>query len=234
MYSFDSVIRYSETGENERLSVYGLVNYFQDCSLFQSMCLHAGVDELAVKHRSWILSYWQIDIKVLPRLADKVTVKTWAYDFQGFLGYRNFLMESADGDVLSAANSVWVYVDTENGKPVKADSAATEIYAPEPRYGGMEYEPRKIKLAGEFTPMEERVVRQCDIDTNHHMNNAEYVRIAADFLPQGIDIRRLRVEYKRAAMLGDTIMPMVNGTMPGCQVILADRDGKPYAVTEWI
>ena len=36
MYSFDSRVRYSETGENGRLSIRGMIDYMQDCSTFQS------------------------------------------------------------------------------------------------------------------------------------------------------------------------------------------------------
>lgn len=33
-YSFNSRIRYSETGENACLTLPGILNYFQDCSTF--------------------------------------------------------------------------------------------------------------------------------------------------------------------------------------------------------
>ena len=36
MYTFDSRIRYSEVGEDKRLTLISLVDYFQDCSTFQS------------------------------------------------------------------------------------------------------------------------------------------------------------------------------------------------------
>ena len=35
-YSFTSRIRYSEIGEDGCLTLPGLINYFQDCSTFQS------------------------------------------------------------------------------------------------------------------------------------------------------------------------------------------------------
>ena len=36
MYSFDSFVRYSEVGEDKKLTLDGIINYFQDCSTFQS------------------------------------------------------------------------------------------------------------------------------------------------------------------------------------------------------
>ena len=37
MYTFDSRIRYSETDEYSSLTVPALIDYFQDCSSFQSI-----------------------------------------------------------------------------------------------------------------------------------------------------------------------------------------------------
>ncbi len=43
MYTFDSRVRYSETDVNGTLSVTAAVNYFQDCSTFQSEDVGIGV-----------------------------------------------------------------------------------------------------------------------------------------------------------------------------------------------
>ena len=45
-YQFQSRIRYSEIGEDKRLTLPGLINYFQDCSTFQSETLGNGVDDM--------------------------------------------------------------------------------------------------------------------------------------------------------------------------------------------
>ena len=42
-YSFTSRIRYSEIGEDGNLTLPGLINYFQDCSTFQSEAIGEGV-----------------------------------------------------------------------------------------------------------------------------------------------------------------------------------------------
>ena len=60
MYTFDSRIRYSEIDRSGRLSIPAVVDYFQDCSAFQSEELGVGVEYLANKKRAWILNSWQI------------------------------------------------------------------------------------------------------------------------------------------------------------------------------
>ena len=46
MYTFDSRVRYSETGEEGLLSLPAIVDYFQDVSTFQSEDLGIGIDFL--------------------------------------------------------------------------------------------------------------------------------------------------------------------------------------------
>ena len=68
MYTFESRVRYSETDETGRLSVTGIMNYFQDCSTFQSEDLHMGISYLEEEKRAWWLNSWQIVIDRYPSL----------------------------------------------------------------------------------------------------------------------------------------------------------------------
>ena len=42
MYSFESKVRYSEVGEDTRMTLYSVLNYFQDCSVFHSESVGRG------------------------------------------------------------------------------------------------------------------------------------------------------------------------------------------------
>ena len=54
-FSFDSRIRYSEVDSSCRLSLTGLTNYFQDCSVFHSQLHDVGIRFLADNHIAWVL-----------------------------------------------------------------------------------------------------------------------------------------------------------------------------------
>jgi len=60
MYTFESRVRFSEADHTELLTLPGLVNYFQDCSTFQSEDIGYGVESLKKSGQAWILSAWQI------------------------------------------------------------------------------------------------------------------------------------------------------------------------------
>ena len=77
------------------------------------------------------------------------------------------------------------------------------------------------------------VVLSHHLDTNQHMNNAQYVHFAVMYLPAEAEIRELRVEYKKQAMLGDHIKPVIYHTADDVVLVsMNGEDGKPYAVVE--
>ena len=67
-YSFSSRVRYSEIGENGFLTLPGILNYFQDCTTFQSEDIGLGMDSLKERKRIWVLSAWQVIVKRYPAL----------------------------------------------------------------------------------------------------------------------------------------------------------------------
>ena len=61
------------------------------------------------------------------------------------------------------------------------------------------------------------------------MNNAQYVDIARELLPEKFTIRELRIEYKKAAVLGDVMYPKIGKTAEGYVVSLQDAAGNVFA-----
>ena len=142
-------------------------------------------------------------------------------------------METPEGERLAAANSVWTLLDMEKMYPVRVPEEIIGKYELAPKLD-MEYSPRKIavpKEGGECR--EDIVVRMHHLDTNQHMNNAQYVHFAVMYLPADSEIRELRVEYRRQAVLGDRITPVIYRTHEDTYLVsMNGEDGKPYAVVE--
>ena len=146
MYTFDSKVRYSEIDHRGTMTLPALINYFQDCSTFQSESLGFGVKAAKEKKKAWILSYWQVVVERYPKLGEEITVGTFASDFKGLFGERNFVMLDKENNRLSCANSLWVYMDMEKGRPILPDKEEIEAYGTEPKLD-MDYEGRKIRPA---------------------------------------------------------------------------------------
>lgn len=232
MYSYQSRIRYSELDETEHLKIESLLDYFQDCSTFQSEDLGLGIGYMKKNHMLWAMSSWQIVVERYPKLGEMVTIGTAPYEFKGFVGYRNFLMTDAEGGRLAYANTIWSLLDILNNKPVKPTEEMYEKYVLEPKLE-MEYAPRRIAAPKEAQRGEEIVIRPHHLDTNHHVNNGQFIRIAMDSLEEKFRIRQLRAEYKKQVYLNDILVPYISKTETGAQIVsLKDKEDTVCCIVE--
>ena len=202
-YSFSGRVRYSEIGENGLLTLPGVLNYFQDCSTFQSEEVGLGISVLKDWKRFWVLSAWQVIVERYPAMGEEIRTSTWAYGFRGFMGFRNFTMDTADGERLAYANTFWTYIHAE------------------------------ILLPEETQPQESFTVQKHHLDTNHHVNNCQYVQMAMDYLPEDFCIHQMRAEYKQQARLNDVICPARAIEDNKTTILLNDQKNESYAVVEF-
>lgn len=209
-----------------------LLNYFQDCSTFHSEDVGLGVGYFKEAHQVWVLSSWQIVVNRYPDLCEHVMIGTQPYDMKGFLGYRNFAMMTEDGEYLAKANSIWSLLDLDRGKPVPVSGEMAQKYGIGEKLD-MEYAPRKIVVPEGGVSGETIVVKQHHLDTNHHVNNGQFVNMAMEFLPKDFAIGQLRAEYKKQAFLDDVLLPYVATDENKVVISLTDEKGAPYVVTEF-
>lgn len=229
MYEKNWQVRFSECDNNHNLSYEGIVNYFQDCSNLQSVAVGRGYDYLVSKSRAWILDFWQIVIEKRPKSFENIKVATWPNGFKGFFGTRNFVMKSEQDEVCAYANSYWVYIDTLTGRPVKVTPEEQADYPLEPPYE-MEYANRKIDIPDEMEYLGEIVVKKHHIDVYNHMNNANYIQMACDYIPDEFDIRQICCQYKSQARLNDVIKVYRKYGSNNITVVLKNEAGDVFAV----
>ena len=98
----------------------------------------------------------------------------------------------------------------------------------------MEKAGRKLSIEGDFKKEAPIPVQKFHIDTNQHVNNSKYVLIAQEYLPESFKIGELRAEYKKAAVLTDTLYPRTCIKENQAVVSLENEEGRPYAVLEFI
>ena len=232
MYTFQSKVRYSELDAEKKLSIAAIVDYFQDCSTFQSEALGVGIEYLESVEMLWVMSYWQIVIDRYPHLCENITIGTFPYEFKGFMGFRNFFIEDEAGNRIIWANSIWTLMDMRSGRPARPPERMKNVYEIEERLP-MEYEPRKIVLPDEGKQQPPFSVGKQHLDSNHHVNNGQYIYMAQDYLPENFEIGQMRAEYKKSALLHDVITPKVYEQDNKIGVSLCGDDGQPYAVIEF-
>lgn len=231
MYHYESRVRFSETDKDRKLTLEAIVDYFQDCSTFQTEDLGVGFSYLLPRNLTWVLCYWHIVVEEYPELGESVEICTIPYDFKGFLGKRNFFMEK-NGKRIVKADSLWTLLDMEKMLPVKVPEEVCKKYPQEEKIE-MEYLPRKIIISGEEEKADSLVIQKHHLDCNDHVNNGQYIKMASVYLPEEFEIGQMRAEYKSQARLSDVVYPYIYREENKVVVSLCDEEKKPYVVVEF-
>ena len=231
-YTIRSRVRFSEIDHTRKMTLPGIINYFQDCSIFQSEEIGYGLEYLNKQKKAWMLSAWQIVIERYPKLGEEITVSTLASGFKGICGDRNFCMRDEAGEITACANSLWVYMDLQKGRPAKPEADEVEAYGVSKPLG-MERAPRKIDIPENMTELQSFPVRRYHIDTNEHVNNCQYVQMAKEVYEGEEPIRQVRAEYKKSAVYNDIIMPRAGREDNRTVVELCNVKGQTFATVEF-
>lgn len=231
-YTIRSRVRFSEIDHTRKITIPGIINYFQDCSIFQSEEIGYGLEYLNKRKKAWMLSAWQIVINRYPQMGEEITVSTWACGFKGICGDRNFCMRDEAGEITACANSLWVYMDLQKGRPAKPGADEMEAYGVSKPLG-MECAPRKIDIPEKMTELQPFPVRRYHIDTNQHVNNCQYVQMAKEVYEGEEPIKQVRAEYKKSAVYNDMIMPRTGREDNRTVVELCSVKGQTFATVEF-
>lgn len=232
MYSFSSTVRYSECDTNSVLTIPSLINYLQDCSTFHTESIGHGISYCNERHFAWYVAAWQVQIERLPRFTEKIVVSTWSNANTVTLANRFFSLKTSEGEELVRADSLWFAFDTHAGRAIRIPEHERVYFSNE---DPIDLPPtkRKLKLFGDGMTLEPIVVAEHHLDTNHHVNNGQYIAMA-DYVCRAQDEAfcpyRLCVQYKNAAKLGDIIIPTLYVEERGYSVDLANTQGVSYAI----
>ncbi len=129
------------------------------------------------------------------------------FDVKPMFGFRNTFICDAEGNVYYKTWSMGAFVDRSTGKLQRIPADVLSTVKIEPKKD-MTYGDRRIVLPkeAEFNVQALVAVTHNDIDYNGHMNNANYIRIAMEYLPEGFHYNNVRVEFKRPACFGEAII----------------------------
>jgi acyl-ACP thioesterase len=232
MYTYDAIVRYSETGGRKISNMAQIANYLQDCAIFHSEDVGISIDYLASHRRAWFLISWQIQVDRYPVLGEKIKVRTWAYDFTSSLGYRNLDILDEVGNTIVKAASIWSYVDMETLRPTRIEEEVSSAY-PMEKALDMEYAPRKIPLFDEYETVDKRQVLGYQIDSNRHMNNEAFVALAQEYVEDIQSIISMRAEYRTQFVKDDIIIVKRAEKDELVQVLLCDEQEKVRCIVQF-
>lgn len=236
MFEKNLQIRFSETGEDGKLSMSGLLRLFQDVGYFHALARGQGHLPGRPTKRTWYLLTWHIEAYEMPVAGDTVTVGTWIYSHGGPTARKQLCMKAQDGKLLAMGDTLWVYMDVAEGCPTVPPEGIwrAEDYGDRmPLVGtvrrlraGQPTDEGIVQLPHDF--VDERL-----LDINHHANNALFTEYAMSLAGARNGFPFLLVEFRHQARAGAELCPLLSVTSLAKTVTICDVDGGVYAVFQF-
>ncbi len=195
---------------NRKLRVAALLRFFEDIALAQSEERGVGLKYYHENNVAWMLNKWELDIKRMPDLGEKINIVTDPNALHKFFANRNYEVFDSKGEVIVSARSLWLYVNILSKRPMKISDEMYSAYGLEREASG-EYE--KLSSLPELKEPEsfkKFSVRESDIDFNEHVNNSKYVEWAIETMPEKLrrfgTLKKLNVNYMKETNAGEEIV----------------------------
>ena len=209
MFSLNYKVTTSNCNRGGSLKLYSALQMMQDCS---EMWIDSEPEVKAYfrdHHMAQLLASRQVEILRVPHYKEDLTVTTSVFGMESVFGFRNTIILDSKGKPCYLTWSTGAFVDKVSGKLAKVPEDIIAAMRLEDKVR-MEYKNRRIILPKIVPEIHAGIkVMRNDIDYNQHTNNANYVRMALELLPENFVVRSMRVEYKIPAKLGDVLVPEV-------------------------
>ncbi|MDA3817928.1 MAG: thioesterase [Prolixibacteraceae bacterium] len=207
IYSEDFTIRSYHVDVNCKLTLPKLCSFFQEIAGNHTVACGVGWDVLQRENVFWVLSRLKIDVDKYPEWQDKITIRTWSNGLEGLMAVRHFQVLNSKGKELIRAISLWLMVNTETRRLVKADEFMRDFPVNTERL--YDENPGKIKPLKEPVSFDPVQVSFTETDMNKHMNNVNYIEriinsYGYDFLLEN-NIKHFEINFLKEAVPGDVL-----------------------------
>lgn len=233
MFRLDYKVTTSCCDSSGRLKLFSALQMMQDCSemWMESVPLFRGYFER--ENMAQLLASRQVEIVRVPRYGEQLSVETSVWEVNAMFGYRNTFIYDVEGKPCYRTWSQGAFVNKQTGRLAKVSEEVSSKFQYDERKE-MAYQDRRIILPKEAQMTEHAAVpvMKNDIDYNMHMNNACYVRVAMELLPEDFEVRGMRVEHKVPARFGDPLIPQTFKTATAFYVQLL-LEGRISAIIEF-
>ena len=188
-----------------------LLYYLEDAAIAHSESVGNGVAQIKAEGLAWILNRWHLKMDKYPILGEKIFIETWPSSFERFYGRREFLIKNMAQEIIGRATSLWIFYNIVTKRPCRIRPEFGAVYGLDPlRAIDDPFDPLPAIGAGVGEGVEQEFsVRRSDIDTNGHVNNANYLQWMLEVVPEDIyqnkQLASLEIQYKKETTYGSSI-----------------------------
>ena len=226
------LIRSYEGDRNGDLRLVTLMNIFQDAADNHATQMNLGMEYCLSKNLAWMGSNYHILIKELPKIHQKIKVRTWPSEEKKLGAIRDFVVLNEEGKEIIVASSQWILIDVSRRRPVSLKENLPQYQVVPER--SLQTDFPKIEDFANETVSAEFQVRLDDIDFNHHVNNSIYPLWAVESLEKQYCCahhpKEIEISFKKECLLGETVLVYTNLEKDiSIHKICAKSDGRELA-----
>ena len=190
-----------------KASLTSLLNFMIEAAWGHAQILDWGYDKLQANNLFWVLSRMYIEVERYPEWQEEIVVKTWPAGTDGMFAYRNYSIETVDGELILQASSCWLILDLKTKKIF----LLREYRDTFPKLDNPDHcrIPKRIKPPVHPKEMNFSPVLFSELDVNKHFNSVNYLErvlndFGTDFLDENEPVN-IELNYLKEGLQGDSL-----------------------------
>jgi len=176
-------INWHEADFRGNASMTTICNFLQETAWRNAEHLGFGYTDLDKNNRIWVVLRWLIRMEKYPRWRDEIVIETWPRPPERLFALRDYEIKSMDGEILGAASSTWLVVDSKTHRPQKPDFLSDALHLTTNRLALGE-NADNINIPDGMDLKQSHLVKISEIDNYGHVNNARYVEWVLNLFDQ--------------------------------------------------
>lgn len=208
MFKLPYQIVFSDCDEQKRLTWPRLLDLMMQVSNSQLTSWGVGISDLLAKNMGWVVVRYHFEVKAMPHAGDKVVLTTQASGHNRFFCYRDFGVETPEGEPLIKVTSQWVIIDLAKRKMVPPAEALGEKIADAGPQNVQRF--ARLHALPEYEQTLAQKVRYYDLDTNRHVDNARYFNWLFDLPGRAFvdkhEVKTIDIQFDEEVKYGDNVL----------------------------
>lgn len=233
-YFREFVFRFGDCETYKRGTVFSIMKLLTELSGEDYENKGLGHSFLLDRGQTFLIARMRLEFNRIPQYSETVVAETWERNVKGPYFYREYDVRGQNGEQIIAGTGMWLLVN-----PI-----SREILRPAALVGGLPEENpetvgcascKKLKLNQDLPFLGRRPIYYSDLDSNGHVNNAVYGKIATDFLPdtlREVPVKAVDITFNMETKLGETL-ELHGAEIPGGFALQGVTDGSLHFACEF-